>query len=685
MLKWLTAKFETRKAGSPPPQGSSLHLSAEAVDAAEWRKRGNAHLGDGRLEDAEQCYRNGIDADPTDAVCHSNLGYVLFERQQWDEAKEVLTKAVERNPNDSDAYYLLGNLSRYRDERKETIASYRRALEINPNFDICRRDLCVVLAQSGQPKEAQRVMGEGPAFGADTLNQHYFSGNLYMEMNNNVAAVASFLLAKQLKPQDVGILINLGMAQLKLGDYHGAMQSSKEILAFQPDNAMAYSNIAAVYQMTGKWEKAIENYRIAIRLSPHYLAAHQNLLFNLTYLPNGSPTDYLRDAQDYGQKVSARARPFLSWQHSDPSKSKRPLRVGFLSADLHFHPVSLFLMGVLSAIDPNRVICFAYSSLTTEDAISEYLKKIFIEWNRVSTLTDEELAGKIHADGIDILVDLSGHTGQTRLPVFAWRPAPVQVTWLGYWASTGVAEIDYILADRTTIHEDEAQYYSEVPWLLPDTRLCFSPPVSASPIMVTALPALRKGHVTFATYQSPTKISDTILALWSQVLASVRLSRLRLHGWPLDQAENVSDIKRRLSLAGIDLDRVDLLGRVVRDEYLKSYAEVDVVLDTFPYPGGTTTAEALWMGVPTLTLAGKTMLSRQGVSMLDCVGLEDWVANTEQEYVQKAIQKVTDLDSLASLRAGLRATALASPLFDGERFARNLVDAFEGMAKAKIE
>ncbi len=686
MLKWLTAKFQNRNGEVQARQQNTSVRTADAalqVTASEWRKRGNAFLEDEKLVDAEQCYRNGITADPSDAVCYSNLGYVLYEQRRWDEAEEVLGKAVESNPDDFDAHYLLGNLYRLRDERLLTIASYRKALAINPQFEECRRDLCIVLAQSGQPKEAQLIMGQGPAFGADTLNYHYFSGNLYMEVDNNAAAVASFQLAKQLKPQDIGILINLGIAQLKLRDYQGALQSSKEILAFAPDNAMAYSNIAAVHQMTGQWELAIENYRKAIDLSPNYLAAHQNLLFNLTYLPDNSPVDYLRDAKAYGEKVSARAKAYTSWQCAEWSQSARPLRVGFLSADLRYHPVSLFLMGVLSALDTNRVICFAYSSLTNEDGVSDHLKKIFVEWNRASIMTDEELAEKIHADGIDILVDLSGHTGQTRLPVFAWRPAPIQVTWLGYWASTGVKEIDYILADRTTVHEDEASHYSESLWFLPDTRLCFTPPVTAQPVAVGELPALRRGYVTFASYQAPTKISEEILALWSRVLASIPNARLRLHGWPIAQAENAANIKHRLALANIDLDRVEVFGRASRDDYLKSYNEVDIVLDTFPYPGGTTTAEALWMGVPTLTLAGRTMLSRQGECMLTCVGLKDWIAVDEQDYVSKAIEKSAALKQLASLRADLRTTALTSPLFDATKFARNLEDAFEGMVEAK--
>lgn len=686
MLKWFTAKFESRKEGLKVLKGNSGEAPNHAVvlvTADEWRKRGNVFLGDENLSDAEQCYRKGIAADPTDAICYSNLGYVLFEQRRWVEAEEMLKQAVELNPDDFDAYYMLATLSKDRDEWLQAIVSYRRALEIKPDFDLCRRDLCIALAQSGQPKEAQLVMSQGPAFGADSVNFHYFSGNLHLETGDYGAAAASFSLAKQLKPDEAVILFNLSTAQIRLGDHFSALKNCKAILSFEPDNAQAYANMATAYQTLGERDLAIECYRKALEINPQYLYVHQNLLFDLSYLSDCAPADYLSEAKSYGKQASSRAKPFTSWLSSKLPKTNRPLRVGFVSADLHAHPVGLFLINVLSALDPARITSVAYSSRVTEDGFTERLKKLFVEWRSVSFMTDKELAEEIHSDGIDVLVDLSGHTGQTRLPVFAWRPAPVQVSWLGYWASTGVAEMDYILVDKTSVHEDEAKFYSETLWFLPDTRLCFSPPITQQPVAVNGLPALHKGYVTYASYQALNKISDATLMLWARVLEKVPTARLRMHGIPLTHEATVADVKRRLALANLDVDRVDLVGRVRREEYLRSYAEVDMVLDTFPYPGGTTTAEALWMGVPTLTLTGNTLLARQGESMLHCVGLHDWVARSEQDYVRKALDKTADLDRLAGLRAGLRAKALASSLFDGTRFARNLEDALEGMAKAK--
>lgn len=682
MLKWLTtalASSSKRQNGLSKSNGQA----PDSLDSAEWRKRGNAFLKDEKLAEAERCYRAGIQADPGDPICYANLGYVLLEKKCWDESEEMLSKAVELNPADSDSHYLLANLNRDRGAWREAVGCYRRALAINPGFAQCRRDLCIALAQTGEPQEAQAVMNQGPAFGEDAVNFHFFSGVLHLQTQNFSAALRSFLLANQLKPKDAAILINLGTAQNAVGNYVEGVRASQEVLLVDPGNAQAYANLAGAYRRTNQRAMAIDNYRNSLRSNPQNLDIHQNLLFDLADYPDCTRADYLLEAKSYGKKIAARAKPFSDWLCQDPSYQQRPLRVGFLSSDLCHHPVGMFLVNVLSELDPARLTTIAYSNRAMDDWFSERLKKLFTVWNRVLPMTDQELAEKIHADRIDILVDLSGHTGSTRLPVFAWRPAPIQVAWLGYWASTGVSEMDYILVDKVGVRDGEAKFYSETPWFLPDTRLCFGPAITAWPIAVGDLPALRNGYVTFGSYQQPNKINTSTLRIWSQVLASLPTARLRLYGIPMAHEEIVSDLKRNLAQAHIDLRRVDLLGKVLYEPYLESYAEVDVVLDTYPYPGGTTTAEALWMGVPTLTLTGNTLLARQGEGMLSCVGLADWVATSEQHYVQKAVEKVSDLLSLAALRAGLRVQAQRSLLFDGDGFARNLENAFEGMAKAE--
>ena len=683
MLRWLATQFESRRARLQARLENSLRESKDMADSgasAQWRKKGNAFLDDNNLPEAEQCYRQGIQADPMDASCYSNLGYVLVQMGHSEDAAHMLSKAVELNASDFDAYYLLGNLARDRGEWLRATACYRAALRINKDFDFCRRDLCVALAQSGQILEAHKVMAEGPAFDERTATHHFFKGNLHFVADQTEEAIPYFQRAAQLSPQDPLILLNLCAAQIKRSDFFSALETGQRILSLDPDNAAAYGHMAIAHQFTGQHALTVENYRNALRLNPEQLQTHQNMLLALTCLPGYSREEYLLEARRYAAKASARAKPYAAWLCSAFSPGARPLRVGFVSADLMCHPVGMFLENVLPFLDREKILCIAYSNCVAEDAFTAHLKPMFDEWTQVAWMSDYELVRKIHGDSIDILVDLSGQTGQSRLAAFAWRPAPVQLSWLGYWASTGLTEMDYLLVDPISVHPDEANYYSEKLWFLPDTRLCFSPPVTTIPIFVNDLPALREGHITFASFQTLSKLTNETIATWSKILAKMPSARLRIQSRALSYPQSVADMKNRLASAHIDPSRVDLFGVSSRDGYLTAYGDVDIVLDTFPFPGGTTTAEALWMGIPTVTFTGNTLVSRQGESMLRCAGLEDWVARTEQEYVQIAVERASDLQHLAQLRARLRATVLASPLFDGARFAKNLGTAFEGMA-----
>lgn len=662
--------------GSP-----NAEIGVPSLSADQWRTLGNASLKSNNLTEAASCYRKGIQTNPLDAICYSNLGYVLVQLGQRAEAEQVLRLAVASNSADFDAFYLLGNLARDAGEVAQSIAYYRTALGVNPDFECCRRDLCMLLVQSGQPKEARALMDERPAVDGESCDHFVFRGNMRLACGEYVEAVAAFLSAKHLEPLNTIVLTNLGVAQLGKRDVVSAANTFTQLLAIEPANVVAYTNRATAFHLGGQIALAVQDYRQALRLDPQYLYAQQNLLGALTYATRCTPEEYLQEACNYGEKVRLLAKPYTRWQCHLQPLGVRTLRVGFVSGDLRKHPVGYFLESILNCMDHGNIACIAYSNAVIEDDFSEHLRTVFSEWHRVSALSDQELAAKIHADNIDILVDLAGHTAHNRLAVFAWRAAPVQVSWLGYWASTGVAAVDYILVDKISVPPSEAKNFSEEPWYLPHSRLCLSPPANSAAILPNQLPALHNGFVTFASFQNLGKISDATLTAWANVLATLPTARLRLQSRPLDHPETLVHMRTRLTQANINLARVDLFGGSSREEYLKAYFDVDIVLDTFPFPGGTTTAEALWMGVPTLTLTGNTLVARQGESMLHCVGLNDWIAHSEPGYVQLAIAKATDLDTLAQLRAGLRDIALQSPLFDATTFAQNLAAAFHGMAQ----
>jgi protein O-GlcNAc transferase len=349
-----------------------------------------------------------------------------------------------------------------------------------------------------------------------------------------------------------------------------------------------------------------------------------------------------------------------------------------VSGDLYQHVVGFFLEGLLSHLDPARIELIAYPAHHKEDELTARIKPFFSAWKPLVGLSDEDAARLIHADGVHVLLDLSGHTAHNRLPVFAWKPAPVQATWLGLPATTGVAQIDYVLGDPHAIPAEYDSHFTETVWRLPESYLCLTVP--ASPVKVGPLPALSAGQVTFGSFNNLTKMNDAVVAVWARILQSVPGSRLLLKTKQLSEPAVCDKTLQRFAACGIAPERLLLSKTVVsRDDHLAAYNKVDIALDTFPYPGVTTSAEALWMGVPVLSLQGDRFLSRTAGSIAHNAGLPDWVAADEDDYVAKAVAFSTDLQRLAKLRAGLRQQVLASPLFDAPRFARNFEDALWGM------
>jgi predicted O-linked N-acetylglucosamine transferase (SPINDLY family) len=429
-------------------------------------------------------------------------------------------------------------------------------------------------------------------------------------------------------------------------------------------------------------DETIDVLQQALSKHPKSLKPLNNLLYVMTYHDRYSSKEYVEIARDFGRMLSSRVPFLLEFPKTLLDPDVGPLRVGIVSGDLRNHPVGFFLENVLSHLNPERIELVAYPTNSMENELTARIKHRFSKWHPIVDLSDECAAKLVRDDGIHLLVDLSGHTGHNRLPLFSLKPAPVQATWLGYWASTGVAEIDYILVDPISVPESDQAQFTETVWYLPDTRLCPSPLDGRLPI--APLPAQAIGGITFGCFQQLTKINDNVLATWGRIFGALPYARLRIQDKRLISPVIREQLLQRLKRIGIVAERVSLHGHSSRDEYLASHADVDIILDTFPYPGGTTTCEALWMGVPTITLAGNSLLSRQGASLLGCCGLEEWVAHDMDEYVNLAIYHASDIERLATMRLGLRKRALASPLFDAQRFARNLELAFFGMWRSKM-
>ncbi|MBM4060179.1 MAG: tetratricopeptide repeat protein [Planctomycetes bacterium] len=484
--------------------------------------------------------------------------------------------------------------------------------------------------------------------------------------------------ARTFLPMDPEVLANLGSALGAHGRYEEAEDCCLRAIANRPGFAPAHINLGNVRLNQGRWVDAEASYRRALQLKPDYTDAHSGLLFIHNYRQDASPAAMLAEAQRYGEAMAARARPFQHWDN--PPDPDRCLRIGLLSGDLGAHPVGYFLVGVLRALaaqQAGRLEFFAYANRTFIDDVNAQLRVCCRDWCPTAGLDDRTLANRIRDDGIDLPLDLAGHTLYNRLPVLAWRPAPVQITWLGYFATTGVAAVDYLLADPWSLPDSEAGHFTERIWRLPETRLCFTPPDVA--VAVGPLPALASGCVTFGCFNKLTKINDGVVALWSRLLGSVPGSRLFLKAEQLGEAAVRGTIVGRFAAHGLGAERLILEEAEPRAAYLATYRRVDIALDPFPYTGATTSAESLWMGVPVLTLAGQRFPSRQGVSLLQNVGLPEWIAADQQDYVARAAAHAADLEGLAALRQRLRPQLLASPFCDAVRFARHFAGALRGM------
>jgi len=676
-----------------------------------WKVLGIARLMSGK--DALATLHQAIVLLAEDGEAHYNFGVGLQQAGRFDLALVSFNRALEISPGDIDAlrqravaltglgrlagavdgyrtllaihpdcaeaHLNLGNLLKLQGARDDAVACYRRALRFNPSFADAHYNLGIVLHESGQHQSAVDCLCRAIELSPDHSSAHLNLGNALKSLGQTEKAAASYRAALAIRPDFAEAHLDLGNVLGELGLADQAIDCYRLALAIDPRFAAAHLNLGNTLKEVGRLDEALASYRRAIDIDPDFYAAHDNLLFTHNLILDQDPRTMFADALRFGECVAQRAQPYADWPNA-PIPGKR-LRVGLVSGDFRDHPVSHFLGSVLGALNAGGgAELFAYSNSRQSDALTARIRSHCHAWRAVAGMSDESVVRQIRADDIDILVDLSGHTEHNRLSLFAWKPAPVQVSWLGYHATTGVAAIDYLVADRWTVAASEEVWFSEKVWRLPETLWCLTPPDVA--LAVSPLPALAAGYVTFACFNRLDKMGDAVVALWARVLWSVPGSRLWLKALALRHDAARRRVVDCFAACGIGSDRLILEGPSSRAEYLAAYQRVDIALDPFPYAGATTSVEALWMGVPVITLAGERFMSRQGVSLLMNAGLPEWIGVDQDDYVACALRQVSDCQALAALRASLRAQVLASPLFDAQRFAVNLEAAWRGMWQA---
>ena len=606
----------------------------------------------------------------------------LLEKGQVGPAIEALDAALAQRPDFAPASFALAQALWMRGDLEGAAEKLRDGLRFMPHVAEAHNNLGLVYNALGRYEAAIESFNRALAIHPGVAWVHCNLGNALQAKGEADAAIASYRRALALDRRHAESHFNLANVLKDRGDLDGAAAAYRQALSLRPDHALGHVALGSALQSQGELDAALASFRKALSLDPESADARSGVLFTINIHPGFAATERVAEARRHGAALARRARPFTSWNVDEADRTSggsMPLRVGLVSGDLREHPVGFFLESVLRHIDPDRIALIAYPTLSREDALSARIKARLAGWNPIAGLDDEAAARKIREDRVHVLVDLSGHTALNRLPVFAWKPAPVQLSWLGYFATTGVAAIDYLLADRVSVPESVRDQFTEAVWYLPDSRLCFTPPASATRLELAPPPALHNLWISFGSFQNILKLNDAVLAAWGRIFHALPRARLRVQNDAMAFEPARARLLQRLARFGIAADRMTLSGPMPRDAYLRAHAEVDIILDTFPYTGATTTCEALWMGVPTLTIAGDTLVSRQGASLLASAGLSDWIASDEAAYQTLAVDFASDLDRLGRLRSSLRDQLVASALCDAPRFARNFEEALLAM------
>ena len=664
----------------------------------------------GKLDEAIESCRRAVRLDPRHVQAWLILAAALKARGCNDDALEARRRAAAVAPDDADVQHQLGLALAASGHRDEAIAAYQRTLVIKSDHLAALTDLGNLLAASARFDEAVACYRRAIELRPDYAPGHNNLGAALAEMGETAEAVACCRRALQLRPNYPDALNNLGNALAAAGQLGEAIDCYRRALALSPDFAQAHYNLGNALRDTRELDGAIASYRRAIALRPTYAEAHNNLATvlrdtgrlddavthcrkaldiaaspraasNLIYTLHFHPAatqQQVREAQAQWNERFARPLAAAISPHANDRTHERRLRIGYVSPDFRDHVIGRNVLPLLREHDHQQFEIFCYADVSRPDAITERFKSYADQWRSIVGMTDERLAALVREDGIDILVDLTLHLSGNRLLAFARKPAPIQVTFAGYPAGTGLDAIDYRLSDPYLDPPGTGDgNYAERTVRLPHTFWCYEPDEGGPD--VGSLPALAAGHVTFGCLSNFCKVNAPVLRLWSKVLATVPDSRMLLL---CPRGEHRTTTLDAFAAEAIDPARIELVEPGPRRQYLEHYRRIDVALDTFPYNGHTTSIDALWMGVPVVTLVRDSSLGRAGWSQLSNLNLRDLAAHQEDEYVAIASKLAEDIRRLSELRLTLRERMRVSPLMDATNFARGIETACRQMWRA---
>lgn len=593
---------------------------------------GNYRVAGNHLQQALQAA-----GEKADAQLHLQLAMAQLKLEQLEAAQQHLLQAEKLAPRDAEVQMHLGLIAQFQQQSDRASGYFARATELKSAYHEAWLMQAMLHELRGDMADAEACFRKAAPAGME---------------------------------QVLAWLNNLGNALVRYGQPRSAAVCYRRALGFFPGAPLFHRNLATVAMRLGLMDEAVPHLQHMLQQEPDNVQAFGNLLLALQYLPDISARELLQAHRQFASRFEAPQRAM--WRpHDNLPDPHRRLKIGYVSGDFHDHPVSYLFEPVLESHDKSQVEVFCYYNNTVRDPVTERMTAAADHWRRCAGMADDELAAQIRADGIDILVDLSGHTAKNRLLTFVRRPAPVQVTWLGYPGTTGLAaSMDYRFTDRLFDPESLcADAYAEQIYYLPRWAVFRATPDSPD---VNALPALTTGQLTLACLNNPSKLNNRVIAVWARILAALPGSRLMLGNASNDDQRR--DLLARFATAGVGAERLTLVPRVGLVQYLLLHHEIDLALDPFPFAGGLTTYNSLWMGVPVVTLSGGTTVSRQGSAIQGSIGLDEFVVDTEDAYVEKVIALSQNLPALDAVRQSLRERM--QPVTQGGQQARDLEHAY---------
>ena len=593
----------------------------------------------------------------------------LFKSGKLDKAKIKIENYIKKFPKSFVLFNILGAVCAAQDELEVAINHHKKSVEINPDYAEGYNNLGIAFQKLGLFEEAVKNYKKTLKLKPDFSLAYNNLGVVLKSLNKLDEALLTSKKAIELDPKFADAHNNIGAILQDLGNYEEAYKFYKKAIKLKSSYSEAYYNLGILQKKLGKIEECVENFRKAITVNQKNNRAYSNYLFNLNYLTKYDDNYYIEEAKKFGLSLKK-----IDDQLCIPYKyniNPKKLTVGFVSADLKNHPIGYYLIDTLKYLKKKNIKLVAYHNSTETDDLTEKLKRHFDIWYNIEDKNDLKVINLIRENGIHILFDMSGHTKKNRLPIFINKPAPIQVTWIGYNASTGLKEIDYIIGDQYVTPLENKNQFTENILQLPNIWSCLSKP-DFKIKKENSSPALKNGFITFGSFNNLSKINDNLINLWSETLKRVENSKLFLKAKELDNLAVAANIRKKFQENGISIERIIIEGKPkTREEMLKKYNQVDIALDPFPYSGITTSFESAWMGVPLYVLKGNNFYSRTGISINKNLGMEDWIANNKKDYFIKILKLTSDFNKLSQTREHLINKVNVSTLFDSSLFANN--------------